>query len=156
MNWDEFFYKMAELVASKSKDRSTKCGSVIVGNGNTVLSLGFNGFPRKVNDDIDSMHDRPRKYFFFEHSERNSIYAAAKNGIKLDGSSIHLSGGGLPCADCARAIIQAGIIEIVYRDIPFKGKGNWKESMDAAKEMLLEAGVKLTRLDESFKRIEEK
>ena len=153
MNWDEYFYKIAELASLKSKDRSTKCGSVIVGEGHTVLSIGFNGFPRKVNDDIESRHDRPNKYLYTEHGERNSIFAAAKNGIKLDGSSIHLSGGGLPCADCARAIIQAGIIEIVYRDIPFQGKGNWKESMDAAKEMLLEAGVKLTKLDENFQRI---
>jgi len=153
MNWDEYFYKIAELASLKSKDRSTKCGSVIVGEGHTVLSIGFNGFPRKVNDDIESRHDRPNKYLYTEHGERNSIFAAAKNGIKLDGSSIHLSGGGLPCSDCARAIIQAGIIEIVYRDIPFQGKGNWKESMDAAKEMLLEAGVKLTKLDENFQRI---
>ena len=153
MNWDEYFYKMAELAKSKSKDRSTQCGSVIVGEGHTVLSIGFNGFPREVNDNINSRHERPAKYLFTEHGERNAIYAAARNGIKLSGSTIHLSGSGLPCADCARAIIQAGIIEIVYRDLPFEGKGDWKNSIEAGKEMLIEASVKLTKIDENFQRI---
>jgi dCMP deaminase len=154
MNWDEYFYKMAELAKSKSKDKSTKCGSVIVGDGHTVLSIGFNGFPRNVNSDISARHERPAKYLFTEHGERNAIYAAARNGIKLLNSSIHLSGSGLPCADCARAIIQAGIKEVVYRDLPFEGKGDWLKSMEAAKEMLEEAGVKLVPLNENFERIQ--
>lgn len=152
MNWDEYFYKMAELVKEKSKDRSTKCGSVIVGEGHTVLSIGFNGFPRGVDDDVDSRYSRPDKYLYTEHGERNAIYAAARNGIMLKGSELYLSGGGLPCADCARAIIQAGISAIIYKDIPFEGKGNWQDSMNAAELMLKESGVKLIKLNEKLER----
>lgn len=67
MNWDEYFCKLAEHVKEKSKDRSTKCGCVIASPDHSVLSVGFNGFPRGVNDDIESRHERPVKYSYTEH-----------------------------------------------------------------------------------------
>ena len=151
-NWDEYFIKMADLVSTKSKDRSTQCGSVIVGEGHTVLSMGFNGFPRGVDDDVESRHERPAKYLYTEHGERNAIYAAARNGIKLDGATIYLNSGGLPCADCGRAIIQAGITTVVCRDVPFHGKGDWETSMRATEEMFVEARVKVVVVDENYQR----
>jgi len=154
MNWDEYFYKMAEHVKTKSKDRSTQCGSVIVGVANNVLGIGFNGFPRGVNDYEDARHERPAKYLYTEHGERNAIYNAARHGIKLEGSRIYLSGGGLPCADCARAIIQSGIVEVIVMDKPFSGKGSlWETSMEASHVMFKEAGVKVTYLNEGLARI---
>lgn len=136
---------MAELVASKSKDRSTKIGCVIVGKENEVRSTGFNGFCRGVNDNKDSRHERPAKYLWSEHSERNAIYSAAKIGVPLDGCKIYVSWW--PCTDCARAIIQAGIKEIIIdgRDYEKKKEFNkrWEDNINIAKEMLSEVGIKV-------------
>lgn len=149
-NWHEFFVNMAELASSKSKDRSTKVGAVLVGDDHSVLAVGFNGLPRGVNDDIDSRHDRPLKFHYFEHAERNCVYACARHGIRTLGATLYLNVGVHPCSDCARAIIQSGIVEVVGRDIPFKGKGDWDESFRIGREMLTEAGVKLTLLDDKY------
>ena len=153
-NWDQYFIEMADHVATKSKDRSTKVGAVIVGKPNIVLSTGFNGFPMGVDDDNEWRHDRPQKYLYTEHAERNAIFFAARHGISLAGGTMYMNGGGLPCADCTRAIIQAGIVEVVVRDKPFEGKGKlWAEHDKAASEMFAEAGIKITKLTPDFKRV---
>lgn len=153
ISWDEYFMKMAEYIKTKSKDRSTQVGAVIVGEGHSVLSVGYNGFPRGVNDDINDRHKRPIKYMFTEHAERNSIFSAARNGVKLVGSTIYITGGGNACADCARAIIQAGIVEAVGMVGTFCGVGPWTESCQIGKKMFLESGVKLTFLNDKYERV---
>jgi dCMP deaminase len=145
LNWDKYFLDMAVFVAQKSKDISTKVGSVIVGPDKEVRSTGFNGFPRRVNDEKPERLERPLKYLWTEHSERNAIFAAAKIGIPLDNCSIYVDF--YPCADCARAIIQAGIREVIVDGRDYQNKFNlasrWKESLEIAKTMLSEAGVKI-------------
>jgi len=143
MNWPAYFLNMVELVASKSKDRSTKVGAVIVGPDLEVRSTGYNGFPRSVDDEIEVRHYRPAKYLWTEHAERNAIYNAARMGTSLKGCTLYLMYGPCPCADCARAVIQAGIIRIVVpANRPFPGKGGqWEENFRVAKEMLHEASV---------------
>lgn len=150
--WDEYFMKMADLVKTKSKDRSTQVGAIIVGEGHTVLSIGYNGFPRGVNDNVDIRHERPIKYMYTEHAERNAIYSAARNGIKLLDSVMYLSAKGVSCADCARAIIQAGIKEVISKEGKFEGAGSWEESCRIAKEMFLESNVKISFLNEKYER----
>ena len=105
--WDLSFLEDADHVARRSKDRSRKVGCVIVNDRHTDLVRGWNGFPRGVNDDVDSRHDRPAKYRFTEHAERNAIYNAAAEGIALKGTTLYSTL--YPCTDCARAIIQSGI-----------------------------------------------
>lgn len=143
--WDKYFLDMAVFVAQKSKDISTKVGCVIVGPDKEVRSTGFNGFPRRVNDERKERLERPLKYLWTEHSERNAIYSAAKIGIPLDGCNIYVDF--YPCADCARAIIQAGIKEVIVDGRNYQQKYDlslrWKESLDVAKEMLIEAEVKI-------------
>jgi len=145
MNWDELFIRQAMLIAQKSKDPSTKVGCVIVGNDNAVLSMGFNGFPRGVREEFNFTErypqadpvmaltmpkldperwDRPAKYSWVEHAERNAIYNAARNGVRLAGARAYLNWEPQPCADCTRALIQAGIVEIIGPTIPFPGSGN--------------------------------
>lgn len=142
MNWDEYYLEMAELVANKSKDRSTKVGCVIVGPDNEVRSTGYNGFPRGVDDLEESRHNRPTKYSYTEHAERNAIYNAARVGIPLKGCTLYLNWEPCPCTDCSRAIIQSGIVAVVGPDKPFGGKGtHWEENFKHSKEMLDEAGV---------------
>ena len=112
-SWDELFMRHVYLIASKSKDTRTKVGSVIV-RDNSIISEGYNGMCMGIDDSISDRYDRPEKYFWFEHAERNSIYHCARNGISSFGTTLYTQG--LPCADCTRAIIQSGIREIVLHE----------------------------------------
>lgn len=135
--WDDTWINLCYEMANRSKDRSTRVGCVIVGQNNILKSQGYNGIPRDCDDDIDHRHQRPQKYFYFEHGERNSIYNAAKEGIPLKGCKIYIPAP--PCVECCRAIIQSGIVEIIC-DTLFVPK-RWKEACDAGIEMLLEANI---------------
>ena len=142
--WHKYFLAMAEHAASLSKDGSTRVGCVIVGQDRNVLSTGFNGMPMGVDDNKPERHERPAKYSYFEHAERNAIYLAARSGTALKGSTAYIHPWP-PCPDCARALIQAGIKEIVVpaSTVPTR----WLEDMRVAQEMLREAGVDLTSLE---------
>ena len=142
MTWDELFILQATVIAQKSKDPSTKVGCVIVGDDNAILSMGFNGFPRGVDEHNSARWKRPEKYNWVEHAERNAIYNAARHGINLFGARAYLNWEPKPCADCTRALIQAGIKEIIGPNRLFGGKGAGKHySIDHADVMLREAGV---------------
>ena len=142
LSWDEMFILQAALIAQKSKDPSTKVGCVIVGDDNAILSMGFNGFPRGVDENSPLRWKRPEKYNWVEHAERNAIYNAARHGINLLGARAYLNWEPKPCADCTRALIQAGIKEIIGPNRAFGGKGAGKHySIDHADIMLREAGV---------------
>jgi dCMP deaminase len=147
--WDKRFMSLARDIATWSKDRSTKIGAVLVGPNREIRTTGFNGFPRGVNDDVESRHQRPDKYFFTEHSERNIVYHAARNGISTEGCTIYVCGRP-PCADCARAIIQSGIKEVVLETLEHKSRPeiDWERNTKAAMEMLNEAGVKVRLVEE--------
>jgi dCMP deaminase len=141
--WDIYFMQMAKLVSTKSKDKSTKVGTVIVGKGREVLSTGYNGLPRGISYDDPSKHERPEKYIWFEHSERNAIFNSARVGIRLEGATAYLSCP--PCPDCARALIQCGIVRVV---MPVNHTGNqkppadtWWDKVEKSKEMCKLAGV---------------
>ena len=138
ISWDAYFMQLAQHVASRSKDRSTKVGCVIVGSDNEVLSTGYNGFPRGVDDADDERHERPAKYRWTEHAERNAIYNAARNGIRLKGARAYLPW--FPCIDCARALAQSGIHELVC-EIPDMTHAKWGEDFRTAQEILSETGV---------------
>ena len=140
MNWDEYFINIAEQVKLKSKDERTQIGVVIVGKDNEIVSTGYNSFPRGINDDASERQERPEKYFWFEHAERNAIYNAARIGVSTLGTTMYMTCG-MSCSDCARAIINSGISKIVLR----KGKGakgnKWNESAERSMKMFKEAGV---------------
>lgn len=142
--WDDKFMELASHVSTWSKDRSTKCGCVIVGPDKEIRSTGYNGMPRGVDDEVDQRHIRPTKYLWFEHAERNAIYNAARMGTPLLGCTLYVRW--FPCADCARAAIQAGIKEIVCDTIDLNDPKNsrWFENMAIVPQMLREAGVRLT------------
>jgi dCMP deaminase len=142
MDWDEYFIKMSELVATKSKDRSTKVGCVIVGENHEVKSTGYNGFCRGVNDHVEERYYRPEKLFWTEHAERNAVYNAARNGISLDKSTAYVTPL-FPCADCARALIQSGIKRIVAPH-PIESS-TWTESFNKSLVMFEESGIEMKR-----------
>lgn len=141
--WDKRWMEMAQLVSSWSKDRSRKVGAVIVDNRNTVLAIGWNGFPRGIDDEsFEERHQRPAKYAWTEHAERNAIYNAASTGTNLSGSTIYVPW--FPCVDCARAIIQSGVDSVVCVE------PNWEDpafDFGTSMAMLTEAWLKLRFVD---------
>lgn len=143
MNWNEYFLGIAEQVKLKSKDQSTQIGSVIVGQDNEVLSTGYNSFPRGLIDDKPERQERPEKYFWFEHSERNAIYNAARIGVSLKDSTIYITSG-LPCMDCARGIVNSGIKTVWCKKVcTTKNKEKWEESQSKSLELFNECGVQV-------------
>ena len=99
-------------ISARSKDPNTQVGCVVIGPENNIRSTGYNSFPRGIRDDIPERLERPEKYFWLEHADRNAIYAAARVGTPLERCKMYLPG--LPCMDCARGIIQVGIVEVVF------------------------------------------
>jgi dCMP deaminase len=125
MDWDGYFLNIAETVSLKSKDLSTKLGSVIVGPKHEIRSTGYNALPRGVQDDPDNpdfryRFERPEKYKWVVHSEVNAILNAARVGTAVEGCAIYTKG--FPCIECAKAIINAGITKVIYNQKHFD---NW-------------------------------
>jgi len=144
LDWDYRWLELADHVGSWSKDRSTKVGCVIVGDANQVLALGYNGFPRGVDDYVPERHQRPRKYQWTEHAERNAIYNAARTGTRLTGAVLYVPW--FPCIDCARGVIQAGISAIVTRtpeSYAVEFMKRWGEDFKVSYEILSEAKVQV-------------
>jgi dCMP deaminase len=143
MKWNEYFLGIAEQVKLKSKDKNTQIGAVIVGSGNEILSTGYNSFPRGLDDTKDERQERPEKYFFMEHSERNAIYNAARVGTPLKDSSIYLTSG-VPCMDCARGIINSGIKKVYCKRVcTTTNKELWEEHQKRSIDVLHECGVEV-------------
>lgn len=141
--WEDYFMGIAIAVKAKSKDPSTKVGAVIVGPDRDIRSTGFNGFPKGVCDTDERYADRETKLKLAEHAERNSIFFAARHGTPIDGCTIYIAGLP-PCAECARAIIQAGIVRVVVQSAEIPER--WKKDCEPALTMLHEAGVELHTL----------
>ena len=136
ISWDEYFMGIALLAARRSKDPSTQVGACIVSQDNIIISTGYNGMPKGCSDD-EFPWDRTgeeTKYPYVVHAELNAILNA--NGRDLRGSRIYVAL--FPCNECAKAIIQAGIKEVIYDSDKYAGT----PSNVAAKKMFEAAGVK--------------
>lgn len=138
--WDSRFIELAKFYSTFSKDPSRKIGAVAVDPiKRTVLSCGFNGFPRGIADTDDRLNDRETKYKYVVHAEMNAIFNACLNGVSLDGATLYVYG--LPiCSECAKGIIQVGIRHVAFlveEAIP----PIWLESWEKTREMFEEAGV---------------
>ncbi len=153
INWDEYFMGVSLLAAKRSKDPNTQVGACIVDENNIILSTGYNGFPFGCSDD-DYPWEREgenTKYKYVVHAELNAILNA--NGKSLKGARIYVDL--FPCNECAKAIIQSGISEVVYLYDKYADTAETQ----ASKRMLGSAGVKLTvfktdreKLELNFKR----
>ena len=140
-SWDEFFMRHVYLAASKSKDPSTKIGAILVRNG-IIISEGFNGFSRGVKDTPVRYLDKTTKYKYVVHAECNAILNAARNGICTDKSILYTNC--IPCENCGKTIIQAGIVEvIIHKQYPPFPSPVWKESIETTKIMFGESKVKI-------------
>ena len=137
--FDEYFINLAYTVAKKSKDRSTQVGAVIVGPNREIRSTGYNGPCRGERDDDPTIQERPLKYMLFEHAERNALYNCAFCGVSSAGCIMYCTWGP-PCADCARAVAQSGIKELVYH-AEFPGSQGWTESTETGLALLTRLGI---------------
>jgi len=147
--WDEYFMGIAELSAQRSKDPSTQVGACIVSENNKILSVGYNGMPRDCSDDTFPWEREgsslDTKYFFVCHAELNAILNF--RGGSLEGSRIYTTL--FPCNECAKAIIQSGISEIIYKSNKYLGT----ESVTASIRMFEAAGVKMTPYSSGNKKL---
>ena len=135
--WQKRFFDLAHLVASWSKDPSSKIGAVIVDSQNRIISTGFNGFPVGVKDTDERLGDRETKYKMVLHAEENAIMFAKQN---LNGCSIYVTKMP-PCSHCAALIIQSGIKFVYVPDAEIPER--WRESVGLTKQMFKEAGVRI-------------
>lgn len=134
--WDRRFLALAEFVAQWSKDPSTKTGAVIVDPNNRVVSVGYNGFPRGINDLPERLENRDLKYKLIVHCERNALIFARGS---VERCSLY-TWPFMSCAPCAVMMIQAGIIEAIA---PFSDNPRWIEDFKLTQTLFEEAGVKL-------------
>ncbi len=142
ISWDEYFMGVALLAAERSKDPNTRVGACIVDDQNRILSTGYNGFPQGCSDDEFPWNrdeeNGETKYKFVVHAELNAILNT--RGKSLAGSRLYV--GLFPCHECAKAIIQAGIREVIYLSDKYSGT----DSTLASRRMLDAAGIRLTQL----------
>lgn len=138
MNWDTYYMGFARHAAMKSKD-GTKVGAVLVGQDGEVRLTAYNGPPRGVKD-LPERFERPAKYLYASHAEANLVAFAAREGIRTAGCIVYVTH--MPCAGCAKALIQAGVAGVVFGD----GKTSMPdEEFAASMEMLDEAWVHIRK-----------
>ena len=116
VEWETLFMSMAFLVSQRSPDSETKIGCILVDESNRILSLGFNGFPRGCKDDKLPC-TRPDKYPYMVHAEANCLLNA-KSVLNPNLCTMYITA--MPCAECLKLIIQAGIGTVVYGTIGTK------------------------------------
>lgn len=150
LSWDEYFMGIALLSAKRSKDPSTQVGACIVDPNNKVVSIGYNGMPRGVDDDkIPWGHGEglDSKYLYVCHAEFNAILNT-RDGSALQGCRIYVTL--FPCNECTKAIIQTGIKEVIY----CSDKYHDTVEQEASRRMLDMAGVKYTQYEGRLVRID--
>lgn len=144
ISWDQYFMGIAMLSAERSKDPNTQVGACIVGEDNRILSVGYNGMPQGCEDDdmpwgrdgsaLDS------KYMYVCHAELNAILNYRGTG-SMKGAKLYVTL--FPCNECAKAIIQSGIKEVIYRSDKYADA----ESTIASKKMFEQTGVLYRQFD---------
>jgi len=137
--WGKKYTNLAKEISTWSKDPSTQVGAVVIGEKGQLLSQGYNGFPRGINDTSDRLNNRERKYELVVHAEMNAIYNASLNGVSLKDSTLYVYG--LPiCSECAKGIIQVGIKKVIATR-PKIYNSEWDKSTKAAEALFREAEV---------------
>lgn len=149
LTWDEYFMSLAHLSGMRSKDPNTQVGACIVNERNRIVGIGYNGLPYGCNDDEYPWERNggflDTKYAYVVHAELNAILNATES---LQNCTIYVSL--FPCNECAKAIIQSGIKEVVYESDKYRDT----DSAKASRRMLNSAGVKLRQVDEIKVKVE--
>lgn len=151
LDWDEFFMGIAVLASGRSKDPNTQVGACIVDNSNRILSVGYNGAPNGFDDSNFPWNRNGNKlevkYTYVCHSELNSILNYHGPKCDLVGSKMYVNL--FPCSECAKAIIQSGIKEVIYLSDKYCGT----DENTAAKLMFKECGVVYKKYDDEKQKL---
>lgn len=141
--WDDRWLEMAKLVSTWSKDPRFKIGAIIV-KDRQLLSIGYNGFPREITDSDERLNDRESKRLFTIHAEKNAIYNAVHNGVKLTNATVYVYG--LPtCSECMKGIMQSGITRVVSI-FDKNAEPKYVESSKSSKQLAELGGVEYTEV----------
>jgi dCMP deaminase len=140
-SWDEYFLNIAKVASIKSKDPKCPVGAVIVSQDNVVLTTGFNGLPRGVHDDEQTLLNADEKLRVICHAEHNAIMNAARIGVALQGASIFVTK--FPCLSCCNSIVQAGIKRIYTHDKEFWNDDPFDADHSRKKRVLHEARIEV-------------
>ena len=150
ISWDEYFMGVAMLSGMRSKDPNTQVGACIVSDKHKILSMGYNGFPKGCSDDefpwARQGDELNTKYFYVVHSELNAILNYS--GGSLEGAKLYVSL--FPCNECAKAIIQSGIKEVIYDSDKYADT----TSVKASKMMFDCAGVRYHQYHRTGRKVE--
>ena len=144
--WDDRFMRIAEEVASWSKDPGTKVGAVLVLD-RRIVATGYNGFPQGVHDFPERYENRDTKLSLTVHAEVNAILNAAKNGAKTDGSTLYTTFA--PCVHCSIAVVQAGVSRIVAPNFRF-APDRWRTNFSMGNDVLREAGIEVIHYEKPY------
>jgi len=141
-SFDDRMMSIVYILAEGSKDKRTHIGAVVIGPDHEIRTTGYNSFVRRLNDNIPERQEKPEKDYWFEHAERNAIYNATLIGTSLKGCKMYTNG--IPCMDCARGIVQAGILEVIVDEEWNKtNAGRDIEHSNRTIQMFEETGIKL-------------
>lgn len=136
LDWDSYFFKMCDVVSLRSKDPTTQHGAVLVDELHRVISTGYNGGCRKIEDSkID--WNRPNKYHFVIHAEENALWTAERKN--LDGCILYVTGR--PCSRCMLRIAHSGVSRVLYGDKASKCVDD--SDLKISEEIARLAGVRL-------------
>ncbi|MBR0027639.1 MAG: dCMP deaminase family protein [Clostridia bacterium] len=149
ISWDEYFMGIAILSAQRSKDENTQVGCCIVNGENKILSLGYNGMPIGCDDDLMPWKRQgaplDTKYMYVCHAELNAILNRSSG--TLQGAKLYVTL--FPCNECAKAIIQSGIREVVYMSDKYDGEDN----NVASKRMFDMVGIKYRQYEPTGRKL---
>lgn len=143
ISWEEYFMGIAQLSALRSKDPNTQVGACIVDENHKVVSIGYNGMPRGVDDEVVPWghgEGLESKYLYVCHAEFNAILNT-RDGSALNGCSLYVTL--FPCNECAKAIIQVGIKEVIYLSDKYAGGTTFL----ASRKLFELAGVKVRKYE---------
>lgn len=141
--WDRYFLEIAMTVSTKSKDPSTQVGAVITRPNRTIVSLGFNGFPRGIADTPERLQHRPTKYSLIIHGEMNAILSARES---LEGYTLYTVPF-MPCDRCFVHVIQAGIKRVVYPRATADQLTRWGDAFSTVQRLAKEANIEMVQYD---------
>lgn len=136
--WDNRFLELAWHIASWSKDPSTKVGCILVDSDRHIISTGYNGFPRGVEDSQPRLNFRETKYMMVQHAEANAVLQAVAS---TKGSTAYVTHH--PCSSCAGMLIQAGVKRVVTNPPEPQFLERFKQSFRITETMFKETGIKL-------------
>jgi len=151
-SWDEYYSKLAKMVASRSKDPSTQVGSIMVNSRNEVIASGYNGFISKA-DESYMTYEKPMKYKLISHAESNCIIFALRASRDMSDCTMYVTHA--PCSDCLKLILQAGVRKVRYSSAELNLRDKCSISSEAIRRLIKSTCADVKNVDTGVSYLEE-